>query len=244
MRQIGDCDMEKIKFTGEFLVPDEVEKRLKDDHIARYEYATKYAQDSTILDIACGYGYGSEILAKNAKLYTGVDINEELVKNAQEKYGKNKKNIEFIQADATKFQAKIKYDLVLCFETIEHITDYHAVVRMLASSVRKNGRIIISSPNRPVSSPNAENITSKPANPYHTQEFTPEELLNIIKDNGIKIKEFKIYGQRNSLLHFKRKWAITVLDILRINPDNRANSKLEECKYKRPKYFVLDIMVE
>lgn len=239
----GDCKMNEIKFTGEFLVPEKVEKRLLEDHIARYEYAKKYSKNSDILDIACGYGYGSEILGLDCKSYTGVDIKKELIENARIKYGLNNKRVNFIEGDACTFASEKKYDLVVSLETIEHIQEYRKVVETLVKSVRSNGRLIVSSPNRPVTSPFAKTINDKPANIFHTQEFTPQELLNIFIETGLQAKEVKILGQRNSLFHFKNKWIITALDILRMNPDNRANTNLKSYKIRQPKYFVLDILV-
>ena len=77
-----------MEFTGEYFIPGKVENRIEQDHIARYSFAKKFVQNSNVLDVACGVGYGSVLLLEGgAKSYTGVDINESSIVYAKKNYG-------------------------------------------------------------------------------------------------------------------------------------------------------------
>jgi len=87
-------------------------------HMARYEFACQHVTPAdTVLDIACGTGYGTKILASRCTKTYGVDISDKALAFATHKY--NKENIEFIQSDI--FSNKIIADVVVSFETIEHV---------------------------------------------------------------------------------------------------------------------------
>lgn len=234
-----------VEFTGEFIVPGEVEDRLIDDHYARYRYARRYASGANILDIACGYGYGAEILSSAPiSSYLGVDINEELVCNARQVYEENsKKVLSFECADATTWKSDRKFDLVISFETVEHIPNYQDLLRNLREKVRPGGRLLISSPNRPVTSPQAPSIFDKPANEFHTQEFTINELLLELKHAGFSFSDVSILGQRLSFCHFKNRALVTLRDYARLSPDFVASPELKKFKFRTPKYFIIDAVI-
>ena len=87
----------------------------------RYEYATTlFPESAVILDIACGVGYGSFILAEQpARKVEGVDISHESVAYAQTYY--NPPNIRFLQSDAYLYDWKADtFDAIVSFETLEH----------------------------------------------------------------------------------------------------------------------------
>jgi len=74
-----------MKFTGERFVP-EVHGNIELEHLHRYLFACKAVIGKTVLDIASGEGYGSAMLAQAAHKVTGVDISQEAVSHAQDKY--------------------------------------------------------------------------------------------------------------------------------------------------------------
>ena len=94
-----------MEFTGERIIPKEdfcgPNTNIYKEHVARYEFASKYIKSKKILDIACGSGYGSEILSKNGAYHViGCDISEEAIEYAKKYYQHN--NIEFISGNITK----------------------------------------------------------------------------------------------------------------------------------------------
>jgi ubiquinone/menaquinone biosynthesis C-methylase UbiE len=193
-----------LKFTGEVFIPGLSPKRIEKDHLERYRFATKYVLNKTVLDMACGTGYGSNIMAKaGAKFVKGIDISSELIDYGRTHYQRN--NLSFEVGDACTFIGDSLYDVIVSFETIEHVEDYHLMLINLHRLLKKNGLLIISTPNRLVTSPRSKSLTDKPKNKFHRVEFSVQELLEVLTDSGFWISR-KIYGQRfrryiaNSLL--------------------------------------------
>src|SRR5690349_17710502 len=97
------------------------------EHLHRYAMALELAKDKTVLDIACGEGYGSSFLADVARSVTGIDIDEPTVKKAKDKYRKT--NLIFKTGDIAHLQeASESFDLVLSFETLEHVKEQDAML--------------------------------------------------------------------------------------------------------------------
>ncbi len=108
-----------LPFTGERVVPDKMAHRpdILREHIARYQFASKFTKGKEVLDASCGTGYASDILG--AKVYYGVDISEEAVAYAKLHY---KGFFEVMDLEKTPTLGN-KYDVVVSFETIEHLAD-------------------------------------------------------------------------------------------------------------------------
>jgi 2-polyprenyl-3-methyl-5-hydroxy-6-metoxy-1,4-benzoquinol methylase len=185
-----------MEFTGERCILGKVDKRIEEDHVNRYLLVQKIIdKNDRVLDIACGEGYGASIMSAKTKDITGVDISVDAISYARSKY-KNISNAFFV-GDAKSYSNDNPYDKLVSFETIEHISDYLAVIKNYNYLLKKNGLLFISSPNRIITSPNAKNLLDKPKNKFHTQEFTIFELTNILESNGFEI--INIYGQRREI---------------------------------------------
>ncbi len=194
-----------IEFTGEFFVPGKSGKRIEADHIERYKFACKFVQNKSILDIASGAGYSAPLLIKaGAVSYEGVDINENLVKYSNSNYGSG--CISYYVGDICSFNIGKTYDIITCYETIEHVIDYESAIRNLYNLLNHGGLLLISSPNRPVTSPGCSSLQDKPTNKFHTQEFTPDELLSLLKKHNFVAGQDDVFGQRqrHSNRYFKR----------------------------------------
>jgi len=130
------------------------DKRRRLFHIVRYKFAAEYLKEKgreklTILDAACGTGYGSDILKQiNPAKITGLDICHKTVKYANKKYG-NKQCI-FQVSDITDMNgfADGTFDTVVSFETIEHIDEPLAFLKNIERVLKKDGILIISTPNK------------------------------------------------------------------------------------------------
>ncbi len=91
-------------------------------HIQRYEFANELIGDNdTVYDIACGCGYASKILT--AKKYLGIDYSQEAIDYAFENFANpfGDMEIRFTQADAHRLPGIDKADVIVSFETIEHL---------------------------------------------------------------------------------------------------------------------------
>src|ERR1700754_392489 len=83
----------ELLWTGERYLP-EIGGDIELEHLHRYHWAAHFSQGKRVLDIACGEGYGSEILARSAAHVIGVDLSEDTVAHAEQKYRRN--NLEFM----------------------------------------------------------------------------------------------------------------------------------------------------
>ena len=155
-------------------------RRIYEDHESRYKFAANFVKNKVVLDIACGEGLGTAILAHNAKSVIGVDIVEEVIKEANEKYNPGKRgNIKFICANGMDWlrKNKIKFDSVVSYETVEHIKDYLLFLTLIKKHLKTDGLLILSTPNKEFS----DFIMGGTFNPYHIKEFYVQELSEILQ---------------------------------------------------------------
>ena len=91
------------------------------DHRQRYDWVIKFIENKVVLDIASGSGMGSFIMAQKgkAKSVLGCDIEEEAVRYASIKF--KSPNLKYEKQDATNFIGPEKFDVIVSFETVEHI---------------------------------------------------------------------------------------------------------------------------
>jgi len=127
------------------------DKRRRDFHKDRYRFAVaclNNMQALSILDAACGTGYGSDILKSlRPKYVQGIDICPQTVEYANKKYGNN--NCVFKVADITNadhFEAEA-FDAAVSFETIEHVEQPVRFLENIRKTLKRNGTLIISTPN-------------------------------------------------------------------------------------------------
>jgi O-antigen biosynthesis protein len=176
--------------SGEQFVPGESPARLQQEHLARYRFARNFCEGKSVLDIACGTGYGAYELSTIARSVVGVDISEAAISFAQERY--QRENLSFIKGDGTvlKFEENM-FDVIVSFETIEHLNKDQRVsfYQHLSHALKDEGILVFSTPNKKITSP----YTKKPLNPFHVLEFTKSELRKELEQFFL-IKDW--YGQR------------------------------------------------
>lgn len=226
-----------IEFTGEFFVPGKSGNRIELDHFERYRFAARQATGKSVLDIACGVGYSAPMfVAGSAKSYLGVDLNSKQVAYAQSTYGGPK--AQFLVGNICEFAPGRVFDLICCFETIEHVADYKGALQNLRSLLAPEGRLLISSPNRPITSPHAYSLTDKPSNEFHTQEFTPEELISALREAKFDVSINDVYGQRQRYVF--SSWSINKLfERLFGDPNEKTSAEVTILKKKIARYFIL-----
>jgi len=230
-------DAELIVPTGEFFVPGRCGRWTEELHRARYKFARDYVVGKDVLDIACGLGYGSAALASaGARSVVGVDIRADNVSHAEQEYGSDK--VRFNQGDITTYGEDESFDVVVCFETIEHISSYNAAIRNCKRILRKGGLLLVSSPNRTLSSPRLKLVTGTPENRFHIREFTESELLLLVEAAGFQVDGSDIFGQAFQLVmpgslltKALRKCVIRPFGETKVLPNRQTLSK--------PNYFLL-----
>ncbi len=141
-------------------------------HLNRYFVAKNLCKDKVVLDAACGEGYGTYLLSKwGAKKAVGVDISESAVAHAQEVFGGEK--LEFFCNTVEKLAMfpNNSFDMVVSFETIEHIQDPIAFLKEIKRIVKPDGIVVISCPNDYCYYPSAGEC-----NPFHVRKYTKDEF--------------------------------------------------------------------
>ncbi len=156
----------------------DVDKECLDIHLQRYRFAGQQLAGSKVLDMACGCGYGTYLMAKEfpGKSFWGVDVCADAVAYAREAYQAD--NLHFICADALHWDGldveadvspQLRFDTIVSLETIEHLPDPEGLIANMVSLLSERGRIIASVPVTPTCD----------GNPHHLHDFTRKEFLQL-----------------------------------------------------------------
>jgi len=163
-----------MTFTGERVIPGEVDADLFNEHWARYLFAQQFAAGKNALDAACGSGYGSALLAATAASVVGVDVAPDAVEYARRRYGSEK--AAFAQADCLALPfAPGQFDLIVAFEIIEHLQDAEGFLRELKRVLAPAGLLLLSTPNRLYYTEDRGEV-----NPFHAREFSYSEFAELM----------------------------------------------------------------
>lgn len=147
------------------------------EHLHRYAIAIEFAQGKRVLDIACGEGYGSNLLAASADHVIGVDIDLPTIKHASIKYKRD--NLSFVQGAIEKIPFETEsFDLVVSFETLEHTTQHIRTIKELKRVLKPGGLLLISTPDK-----KAYSDIPGYNNPFHKKELYQAEFEKLLSDH-------------------------------------------------------------
>jgi 2-polyprenyl-3-methyl-5-hydroxy-6-metoxy-1,4-benzoquinol methylase len=162
------------------------------DHKERYQLALNYIKfGDHILDAASGAGYGSYYLAVNSgcELVVGLDINDHAIEWAKTYFSTLKNN--FLKVDLLgDFEPMLpvkQFDVITCFETIEHLVDDRFFLRKINRLLKPGGIFLISSPNEDVIPCTQNPFYKDGKNPHHHRHYTPAELKQVLLESGFSI---------------------------------------------------------
>lgn len=145
-------------------------------HLERYEFAARRLAPGRALDIACGAGYGTRLLAERAARsggVLGVDRSEAAVAYARERYGGP--GVEFRVADAFAFRDAEGFASIVSLETLEHLDEPERFLAGLVSMLHPGGVLIASVPTTP----------SVDVNPHHRRDFSERGFLRMLAALGL-----------------------------------------------------------
>lgn len=170
--------------------------------LAYHEAAGRIEGD--VLEIGTGSGYGIELIAPHAKKFVTID------KFMAEGDRALPDNVEFRQATVPPLPFESEsFDYVISFQVIEHIKHDIDFVREIHRVLRPGGKVIITTPNAPMS------LTR---NPWHVREYKPEELHNLFEVHFQDVKVEGVTGNEQVMAYYERNRAsvkrITRWDIL------------------------------
>ena len=145
------------------------------EHLHRYAIALEFVKNKKVLDIASGEGYGSFLLSKQASFVYGVDIDEESIVEAKEKYQEN--NLIYLVGSTSNIPLeKNSIDVVVSFETIEHHNHHDQMFLEIKRVLKEDGILIMSSPDKKYYS----DLTGL-INKFHVKELYFEEFKSLSK---------------------------------------------------------------
>lgn len=195
-----------LEFTGERIVPGKTEEALFREHEARYVFAGKYVVGKRVLDIACGTGIGTSYLLKaGAQSCVGLDIDERAIAYARTLYP----GCTFSVSDALQISLRdCSVDVVVSFETIEHVSDQVRFLMECHRVLRPEGLLICSTPNKKV-------YQWLGNNPFHVREFTLNEFKALL-DTGFDVADYYAQAPRFYFTYVARMLASRLLSALGI----------------------------
>jgi SAM-dependent methyltransferase len=161
-----------LELTGERTLPDvPAENYWFRRHLAVYEWIAPRVAGGDVLDMACGEGYGSDVLARRASSVIGVDGNPDAHEHARLRYGRP--GLSFERGLVETFGSASQFDAVVFLQTIEHVQDAAAVLAHFRSLLRPGGVAFVSTPNVLTLAPPG---AAKSGNPWHVREYRASEF--------------------------------------------------------------------
>lgn len=165
-----------LRHESERWVPGFLYETTERSHTDRYKLACQYTAGKNVIDVACGIGKGSNIIATDgaAASVSGFDIQPDAIRYAKWRNGKN--NIEFAVNNAEALGIINRYDVAISFETVEHLPNYRDFFISIKNCLKPGGLFLISTPI------SAQAVDVNPTNPYHVQEWGFNEFQHILKE--------------------------------------------------------------
>ena len=165
--------MPPLALTGERTLPDVPEENYwYRRHLAVYEWIAAQTQGKRVIDMACGEGYGSDVLAATAQSVVGVDANPEAHEHARLRYAvRTRPNLRFERDLIESFSEPA--DAVVFLQTIEHLKDPGAALAHFRSLVGESGVVFVSTPNVLTLAPKG---AKRSDNPWHVHEYEADEF--------------------------------------------------------------------
>jgi ubiquinone/menaquinone biosynthesis C-methylase UbiE len=158
------------------------------EHWHRYHFASGFAAGKAVVDVACGEGYGSALLARTAARVTGIDASAETIALARRRYG-GRPNLDYVDGRCESMPVDdASADLVVSFETLEHLENPRALIAEAARVLRPEGLLMVSTPNKSV-------YTDRTGyhNPYHPSELYESQFVDALRE---RFPVLRLFGQR------------------------------------------------
>jgi ubiquinone/menaquinone biosynthesis C-methylase UbiE len=169
-----NSSMNDLPFTGERFIPG-TRGEIWIEHGHRYHFASAFVGSRRVLDLACGEGYGSALLARRAAAVVGVDVSQQAIDHARRAYP-DLRNVEFQVGSCTAIPAPdASIDVAVSFETLEHIAEQERFMDELARVLKPGGLLLISCPNK------AEYTDRRGTkNEFHVKELYRDEFATLV----------------------------------------------------------------
>jgi SAM-dependent methyltransferase len=181
-----------LELTGERTLPDvPAENYWFRRHLVVYEWIAERCGGLKVVDMACGEGYGSEVLARHAREVTGVDANPEAFEHARLKY--TRPGVRFVR-NMIELHSE-PCDVVVFLQTIEHVPDPAGVLRHFKEMA---GTVYVSTPNLLTLAPPG---ADKSGNPWHLREYRVAEFRALCEGVFERVELYGLFHARKLRAH-------------------------------------------
>jgi SAM-dependent methyltransferase len=206
-----------LEMTGERTLPDVPQENYwYQRHLVVYEWLASIVAGQRVIDMACGEGYGADLLAQTAVSVVGVDANPEAYEHARGKYVRP--NLSFERELIEEYRAEA--DIVVFLQTLEHVQDPDRILRHFIEILEGSaGKLVVSTPNVLTLAPQGQR---KSENPWHVKEYTPAEFAVVLDKFSNDVKLYGLFsvgrlatydrfvrrlGADRDMLHRRSGWA-------------------------------------
>jgi ubiquinone/menaquinone biosynthesis C-methylase UbiE len=177
-----------LSWTGERFIPGAGGPQIHAEHLHRYAIASDFAVGKRVLDFGSGEGYGAAHLARVASKVDGIDVDVDAVSHASTMYVEQA-NLDFHVGNSGRLPFEDNsFDLVTCFEVIEHVSNQDAVIDEVRRVLKSDGIALVSTPDKKTYSDDRNY-----RNEFHLKEFYVSEFADFL---GQYFPQVKFYGQR------------------------------------------------
>jgi 2-polyprenyl-3-methyl-5-hydroxy-6-metoxy-1,4-benzoquinol methylase len=184
-----------LALTGERTLPDVPEENYwYQRHLVVYEWIARRCAGLEVVDMACGEGYGSDVLSRRAARVTGVDANPEAHEHARLRYRRG--NLSFKRDMVETYSQPC--DAIVFLQTIEHLHDPKAALEHFRSLLRPGGVAYVSTPNVLKLAPKG---AERSGNPWHIREYRVEEFRQLSASAFGSVEMYGLFHARKLLVH-------------------------------------------
>ncbi len=184
-----------LALTGERTLPDVPEENYwYRRHLVVYQWIAEQVRGQRAIDMACGEGYGADVLSRAAASVVGVDANPEAHEHARLRYPHA--NLRFVRDLVDSFSEQT--DAVVFLQTIEHLQDPGAVLEHFRSLVGGDGAVFVSTPNVLTLAPKG---ASRSGNPWHVHEYRLHEFDEICRAHFKRVDMYGLFHARKLRAH-------------------------------------------
>jgi SAM-dependent methyltransferase len=184
-----------LSLTGERTLPDVPEENYWfRRHLAVYRWIAERCRGLDVVDMACGEGYGTDVLASRAARVTGVDANPEAHEHARLKY--TRPGVRFVRDLVDGYSEPC--DAVVFLQTIEHVTEPERVLEHFRGMLRPGGMAFVSTPNVLTLAPEG---AEKSGNPWHVKEYRAQEFRALCESAFDHVEMLGLFHTRKLRVH-------------------------------------------
>jgi 2-polyprenyl-3-methyl-5-hydroxy-6-metoxy-1,4-benzoquinol methylase len=184
-----------LALTGERTLPDiPAENYWFRRHLVVYEWIAARVAGMRVIDMACGEGYGSELLARSAASVVGVDANPDAHEHARLRY--RRANLRFVRELVDSYAET--GDAVVFLQTIEHLERPAAALEHFRSLVGERGAVYVSTPNALTLAPKG---AARSDNPWHVHEYRAHEFSELLRGRFTSVELHGVFHARKLRAH-------------------------------------------